>query len=133
MFYQIMSARKENNLWNLIIILSLLPLIKSHSDASGLNFNKSCENLEHFGSNLLNLTQNSGNESLQNNKCYNTNNLINPGDEFDFKFDYSEFNLNFTSDEISSECRNSIQILEQRAKLLDLNALKSEKSLKLFQ
>lgn len=127
-----MSARQENNLWNLIIILSLLPLIKCLSDASGLNFNKSCENLEYFGSNLLNLTQNSGNKLLQNNKCYNTNNLINPGDEYDFKFDYSEFNLNFSSDEISLECRNSIQILEQRAKLLDLNALKSEKVIKIF-
>jgi hypothetical protein len=57
-----MSARHGINLWNLIIILSLLPLIKSHSDASGVNFNKSCGNQEHFGSNLLNFSHNSGNK-----------------------------------------------------------------------
>ncbi|CAG9802650.1 unnamed protein product [Chironomus riparius] len=100
-----MSAKQQNNLWNLIIILSLLPLIKSHNDASGLNFSKSCDNQENVESNLLNFSHKSG-------------------DEFNFKFDYSEFSLNFTSDEISSECRNSIEVLEQRAKLLDLNALK---------
>ncbi|XP_070502348.1 O-acyltransferase like protein-like [Chironomus tepperi] len=102
-----MSARQQNNnLWNLIIILSLLPLIKSHSGESGLKFNKSCDNNEYIGSNLV------------------INNSINPSDEYDFQFDYSEFNLNFTSDEISKECKNSIKILEHRAKLFDLNALR---------
>ena len=120
-----MSARHGINLWNLIIILSLLPLIKSHSDASGLNFNKSCENHEHFGSDLLNLAHKSGNKILQNNNNI-INSSINSGDNF--KFDYSEHSLNFTSDEISTECRNSIEILEQRAKFFELNALKSEKS-----
>jgi len=116
-----MSARHGINLWNLIIILSLLPLIKSHSDASGLIFNKSCGNHEHFGSDLA---HKSGNKILQiNNNIINSS--INPGDNL--KFDYSEHSLNFTSDEISTECRNSIEVLEQRAKLFDLNALKSEK------
>ena len=81
-----MSARqKKNNLWNLIIILSLLPLIKSHSDASGLNFNKS---FEHDGSNLLNFSHESGKKILQNNNCSKINNSINSGDEFNFKFDF---------------------------------------------
>jgi hypothetical protein len=61
-------------------------------------------------------------------KSNKINNSINSGDEFNLKFEHSEHSLNFTSDEISSECRSSIEILEQRAKLFDLNALKSEKN-----
>lgn len=39
-------------------------------------------------------------------------------------FDYHEHNLNFSSDEITIECRRSLELVSQHAKMFDMSAIK---------